>query len=98
MDRCEGAMLRYLHCLDRSAALGTVKPFQKLATLLLDHLDAVLSDCRTRVPIRVAEAIHGNIKTLFGRGRGYQNLGYLLLKAQPMAATQAEFIVFRRAA
>jgi integrase len=38
------------------------------------------------------------IKTLLRRGRGYKNLGYLLLKAQRMAATKTEFIVFQKAA
>jgi hypothetical protein len=33
-----------------------------------------------------------------GTGRGYKNLGYLLLKAQRIAVTKAEFIVLRKAA
>jgi hypothetical protein len=37
-------------------------------------------------------------KNLLRRGRGYKNLGYLLLKAQRMAATKTEFIVFQKAA
>jgi hypothetical protein len=36
-----------------------------------------------------------NFKLLIRRGRGYQNLRYLLLKAQRMAATEAEFVVFK---
>jgi hypothetical protein len=32
------------------------------------------------------------------RGRGYKNLGYLLLKAQRMAVTKTEFIVLQKAA
>jgi hypothetical protein len=43
------------------------------------------------------EAINGNIKTLFRRGRGY-NLGYLWLKAQRIAVTKTEFIVLQKAA
>src|SRR5450759_3059183 len=35
---------------------------------------------------------------LLGRGRGYKNLLYLLLKAQRMAATRTEFVVFQKAA
>ena len=46
----------------------------------------------------VVEGINGNIKTLFRRGRGYKNLGYLLLKAQRMAVSKTEFIVFQKAA
>jgi hypothetical protein len=41
---------------------------------------------------------NGNIKTLLRRGRGYKNLGYLLLKAQRMAVTKTEFIVLQKAA
>jgi hypothetical protein len=46
----------------------------------------------------VVEAINGNIKTLLRRGRGYKNLGYLLLKAQRLAVTKTEFIVLQKAA
>jgi hypothetical protein len=46
----------------------------------------------------VVEAINGNLKTLLRRGRGYKNLRYLLLKAQQMAATRTEFVVFQKAA
>jgi hypothetical protein len=46
----------------------------------------------------VVEAITGNVKTLLRRGRGYKNLGYLLLKAQRMAATKPEFIVLKKVA
>ena len=51
---------------------------------------------RTKVRFGVVEAINGNIKTLLRRGRGYKNLGYLLLKAQRMAATKTEFIVLQK--
>ena len=73
-------------------------PFQKLAFMLLDHLDGILNYCRTKVPFGVVEAINGNIKTLLRRGRGYKNLDYLLLKAQRMAFTKTEFIVLQKAA
>jgi hypothetical protein len=46
----------------------------------------------------VVESVNGNIKSLLRRGRGYKNLRYLLLKAQRMAATKTEFVVFRKAA
>ncbi|MGO4884415.1 MAG: transposase [Bryobacteraceae bacterium] len=51
--------------------------------MLLDHLDGILNYCRTKVPLGVVEAVNGNIKSLLRRGRGYKNLRYLLLKAQP---------------
>jgi hypothetical protein len=57
-----------------------------------------LNYCRTKVPLGVVEAVNGNIKSLLRRGCGYKNLRYLLLKAQRMAATKSEFVVFRRAA
>ena len=44
------------------------------------------------------EAVIGNIKALLRRGRGYKNLGYLLLKAQRLAALKTEFLVLRKAA
>jgi hypothetical protein len=62
------------------------------------HSDGILNYCRTKVRFGVVEAINGNIKTLLRRGRGYKNLGYLLLKAQRMAVTRTEFIVLQKAA
>jgi len=62
------------------------------------HLEGILNYCRTKVPLGMVEAINGNIKCLLRRGRGYKNLHYLLLKAQRMAATRTEFVVFRKAA
>jgi transposase len=71
---------------------------KKLARMLLDHLDGILNYCRTKVPMGIVEAVNGNIKSLLRRGRGYKNLRYLLLKAQRMATTKTEFVVFTKAA
>lgn len=94
----EGAMLRYLQSWIDQLRWQRLKPFQKLAFMLLDHLDGILNYCRTKVPFGAVEAINGNIKTLLRRGRGYKNLTYLLLKAQRMADTKTEFIVLQKAA
>ena len=96
--RYEGAMLRYLQSWIDQLRWQRLRPFQKLAEMLLDHLDGILNYCRTKVPLGVVEAVNGNIKALLRRGRGYQNLRYLLLKAQRMAATKTEFVAFRKAA
>ena len=96
--RYEGAMLRYLQRWIDELRWQRLAPFQKLAHMLVDHLDGILNYCRTKVRFGVVEAINGNIKTLLRRGRGYKNLGYLLLKAQRMAATKTEFIVLQKAA
>jgi len=94
----EGAMLNYLKNWIDQLRWQRLEPFQKLAHMLLDHLDGILNYCRTKVCLGVVEAINGNIKTLFRRGRGYKNLAYLLLKAQRMAVTKTEFIVLKKAA
>ena len=94
----EGAMLNYLQRWIDQLRWQRLRPFQKLAEMLLEHLDGILNYCRTRVPMGVVEAVNGNIKTLLRRGRGYKNLRYLLLKAQRMAVTRTEFVVFRQAA
>jgi hypothetical protein len=39
----------------------------------------------------------GNIKALLWLGRGYGDMNYLLLKAQRLAATKAEFVVLQKA-
>jgi len=96
--RYEGAMLRYLQSWIDQLRWQRLKPFEKLAGMLLDHLEGILNYCRTKVPLGVVEAVNGNIKALLRRGRGYQNLRYLLLKAQRMAVTKTEFITVRKAA
>jgi len=94
----EGAMLRYLQSWIDQLRWQRLKPFEKLARMLLDHLEGILNYCRTKVPLGVVEAVNGNIKALLRRGRGYSNLRYLLLKAQRLAATKTEFITVRKAA
>jgi transposase len=96
--RYEGAMLNYLQRWMGQLRWQRLRPFEKLAHMLLTHLQGILNYCRTKVPLGMVEAINGNIKSLLRRGRGYQNLRYLLLKAQRMAATRTEFVVFRKAA
>ena len=94
----EGAMLRYLQSWIDQLRWQRLKPMEKLARMLLDHLDGILNYCRIKVPLGVVEAVNGNIKALLRRGRGYRDLNYLLLKAQQLAATKTEFIAFRKAA
>ena len=94
----EGAMLRYLQSWIHQLRWQRLKPFEKLAGMLLDHLEGILNYCRIKVPLGVVEAVNGNIKALLRRGRGYRNLRYLLLKAQRMAATKTEFMTIRKAA
>jgi len=96
--RYEGAMLRYLQKWIDQLRWQRLRPFEKLATMLLDHLDGILNYCRTKVPLGVVEAVNGNIKALLRRGRGYKNLRYLLLKGQRMAATRTQFVAFQKAA
>jgi transposase len=94
----EGAMMRYLQSWIGQLRWQRLPAFEKLANMLIDHLDGILNHCRVKVRFGVVEAINGNIKTLLRRGRGYKNLRYLLLKAQRMAVTKTEFVVFRKAA
>jgi transposase len=94
----EGAMLRYLQGWIDQLRWQRLKPMQKLAQMLLDHLEGILNCCRTKVPMGVVEAVNGNIKSLLRRGRGYRDLNYLLLKAQRLAFTKTEFVAFQKAA
>jgi len=94
----EGAMVRYLQSWIDQLRWQRLLAFDKLAAMLVDHLEGLLNHCRTPVRFGVVEAINGNIKALLRRGRGYTNLRYLLLKAQRQAVTKTEFIAFKRAA
>ena len=96
--RYEGAMLRYLNSWIDQLRWQRLKPMEKLADMLLNHLEGILNYCRTKVRLGVVEAVNGNIKALLRRGRGYRNLNYLLLKAQRLAATRTEFVAFQKAA
>jgi transposase len=96
--RYEGAMLSYLERWMNQLRWQRLRPFEKLAAMLLKHLDGILNYCRTKVPLGMVEAINGNIKSLLRRGRGYKNLRYLLLKAQRIAASRTEFVAFTKAA
>jgi transposase len=96
--RYEGAMIRYLREWIGQLRWQRLRPFQKLAQMLIDHLEGILNYCTVKPPLGVVEAINGNIKSLLRRGRGYKNLRYLLLKAQRMAATRTEILVLERAA
>jgi transposase len=94
----EGAMLRYLQSWTDQLRWQRLAPLQKLAAMLLKHLEGILNYCKTKVPMGVVEAVNGNIKALLRRGRGYRDLNYLLLKAQRLAATKTEFVAFQKAA
>jgi transposase len=94
----EGAMLRYLQSWIDQLRWQRLAPMEKLANMLLNHLEGILNYCKTKIPMGVVEAANANIKALLRRGRGYRDLNYLLLKAQRLAATKTEFVAFRRAA
>lgn len=94
----EGAMLRYLESWIDQLRWQRLKPLEKLARMLLDHLEGILNYCRIKVPFGVVEAVNGNIKALLRRGRGYRDLNYLLLKAQRLAVTKTQFLVLQKAA
>src|SRR5437879_760087 len=96
--RYDGAMLNYLQKWMDQLRWQRLPSFQKLADMLINHLEGILNYCRTKVRFGVVEAINGNIRMLINRGRGYKNMRYLLLKARRMAVTNTEFVVFRKTA
>ena len=96
--RYEGAMTRYLKSWIDQLRWQRLKPMEKLADMLVKHLDGILNYCKTKVPLGVVEAVNGNIKALLRRARGYRNLSYLLLKVQRLAATRTQLVAFQKAA
>jgi len=91
-----GAMMNYLQRWMNQLRWQRLQPFEKLARTLLTHLDGIANYCRTKVRMGVVEAVNGNIRMLINRGRGYQNLRYLLLKAQRLAVSNLELIAVHR--
>jgi hypothetical protein len=94
--RYEGAMRNYLQKWIDQLRWQRLPSFQKLAEMLLKHLDGILNYCRTKVRFGVVEAINANIRMLINRGRGYKNMRYLLLKAKRMAVTNTEYVAFQK--
>ena len=93
--RYEGAMLNYLKKWIEQLRWQRLPSFQKLAEMLLKHLDGILNYCRTKVRFDGGEAINGNIRMLINRGRRYKNMHYLLLKAKRMAVTNTQYVAFQ---
>jgi transposase len=94
--RYEGAMVNHLRKWMDQLRWQRLPSFQKLAAILIKHLDGILNYCRTKVRLGVVEAINGNIRMLINRGRGYKNMRYLLLKAKRMAVTNTEYVAFQK--
>ena len=94
--RYPGAMLNYLEKWIDQLKWQRLAPFEKLADMLLKHVDGIANYCRTKVRFGVVEAVNGNIRMLINRGRGYKNLRYLLLKAKRMAVMNVEFLAVQR--
>ena len=92
----EKAMFNYLRKWMDQLKWQRLAPFDKLADMLLNHLDGILNYCRTKVRFGVVEAVNANLRLLINRGRGYQNLRYLLLKAKRLAVANLEFVVVQR--
>jgi transposase len=94
--RYVGAMINYLNRWMDQLKWQRLAPFEKLAKMLLQHLEGILNYCRTKVRFGVVEAINGNIRMLINRGRGYRNMRYLLLKAKRMAVSNTEYVAFQK--
>ena len=92
----EKRMFNYLEKWVGQLKWQRLKPFEKLADMLIEHLDGILNYCKTKVRFGVVEALNGNIRMLINRGRGYKNVRYLLLKAKRMAVTNLQFVELQR--
>ena len=94
--RYERAMVNYLTKWTDQLRWQRLRPFQKLAAMLIKHLDGILNYCRTKVRFGVVEAINGNIRMLINRGRGYKNMRYLLLKAKRIVVTNTDYVAVQK--
>jgi transposase len=55
--RYAGAMVRCLQNWMDQLRWQRLKPFEKLAQMLVDHLEGILNNCRIKVPMGVVEAV-----------------------------------------
>lgn len=94
----EGEMRAYFRMWCRQLRWQRLKPMEKVANMIVKHMDGITNYYKVDVRFGVVEAINSNIRALIRRGRGYTNLRYLLLKAQDMAVNKIEFVAFRKAA
>lgn len=94
--RYERAMFNYLKKWIDQLKWQRLRPFEKLADTLVDHLDGIINYCRTKVRFGVVEAVNANIRLLINRGRGYKNLRYLLLKAKRLAVSNLQLVAVQR--
>jgi len=88
----EGAALRFLLAWLGALRWQRLPAFQKVARLLVRHLDGILAYCHEKVPFGMVEAINGNIRALLRRGRGYRDHEYLLLKVQKATAERRRLL------
>jgi transposase len=86
----EGAARRFLTTWLRALRWQRLPAFDKVAQLLLRHLDGLLAYCHEKVPFGTVEAINGNIRAVLRRGRGYRDHEYLLLKVQKATAERRQ--------
>jgi len=94
--RYERAMFNYLKKWIDQLKWQRLRPFQRLADTLVNHLDGIINYCRTKVRFGVVEAVNANIRLLINRGRGYKNLRYLLLKAKRLAVSNLQLVAVQR--
>jgi len=67
--RYEGAMLRYMNSWIDQLRWQRLKPMEKLANMLVNHLEGILNYCRTKVKLGVVEALRGPNSSLFKKPR-----------------------------
>jgi transposase len=94
----EEEMRAYFRMWCRQLRWQRLKPMEKVANMIVKHMEGIVNYYKVNVRFGVVEAINSNLRALIRRGRGYTNLRYLLLKAQDMAANKIEFVAFRKAA
>ena len=63
-------MLNYLQRWMDQLRRQRLRPFQKLAEMLLNHLEGILNYCLTKVLLGMVEAINGNINTCYAAAVG----------------------------
>jgi Transposase len=93
----EGAMLRYLQSWIDQLCWQRLAPMEKIATMLLNHLEGILNYCKTEIPMG-GRSSERKYQSTAAAGTWLPGPKLPAIEGAALGATKTEFVAFRRAA